>query len=532
METEYPDNPESWKRLALRSGISTDIVLDDLKSLTRRPNAKRHTRQDGAPRNKVTALSGSTARTDDALILRSILKRGGNNDKALDYLIDSKYADRRSWDNALERLGLQSVGGVLKPIALTAESEGERTQRTTGTPAPSRRATVAQEAFGTPVQQKPKPGTPQIPPAPRKEASEERARYVEGTETLHFFLDALCPSSQTAGFHKTAKLEVYGGFKTALKQYQTFQPWQMIGEAKRVKSSASILSNRPAGSDSPRPSLEPVLGLRTLRLATQREWPGSPTPGARSRGMGIQGLFLSKNSSTAKQPIVDTGNEDEAEDEDEGEDRDEPGISNLFASGEMTVVSFACNFTTELFSIRSLLPSNQTLALIPVASNFRFGAKSPYAVNARVDGVVFKAGFEYSHTMSPSDMASSHLLMAEFKAHKDSLVTNQMIFEFAAIISTIYGAGGEDSCFEGRYQLAIYQSGITLGIILAKYSQSWVQYIQNGNRAVVPADDLKEDEMLVLRVLHNFDLGDKDGGYKYSALLSAIGGKETAGLAV
>ncbi|KFY03374.1 hypothetical protein V490_00193 [Pseudogymnoascus sp. VKM F-3557] len=60
----------------------------------------------------------------------------GNNDKALDYLIDSKYADRRSWDNALERLGLQSVGGVLKPIALTAESEGERTQRTIGTPGP------------------------------------------------------------------------------------------------------------------------------------------------------------------------------------------------------------------------------------------------------------------------------------------------------------------------------------------------------------------------------------------------------------
>lgn len=322
METEYPDDPESWKRLALCSGISTDIVLNDLKSLTKRPTAERHTRQDGTPRNKVTALSGSTARTDDALLLRSIFKRGDNTDKALDYLFDSKYADRRSWDNALESLGLQSVRGVLKPIALTAESEGERTQRTIGTPGLRRRATAAQETFGTPVQQKTEPGTPQIPPAPRKVASEERTRYVEGTETLHFFLDALGPSSKTIGFHKTAKSEIYGGFKTALKQYQTFQPWQMIGEAKSVKSSASILSNRPAGSDSPRPSLEPVLGLRKLRLATQSKWPESPTPGARSREMGLQGLFLSKNSSTAKQPIVDAGNEDD--DEDEGEDRDEP----------------------------------------------------------------------------------------------------------------------------------------------------------------------------------------------------------------
>lgn len=83
-----------------------------------------------------------------------------------------------------------------------------------------------------------------------------------------------------------------------------------------------------------------------------------------------------------------------------------------------------------------------------------------------------------------------------------------------------------------RYQLAIYQCGITLGIILAQYTQSWVQYIQDGNKAVIPAEDLKEDEMLVLRVLHSFDLGDTDGGYKYSALLRAIGEKETAGLVV
>lgn len=83
-----------------------------------------------------------------------------------------------------------------------------------------------------------------------------------------------------------------------------------------------------------------------------------------------------------------------------------------------------------------------------------------------------------------------------------------------------------------RYQLAIYQCGIRLGIILAKYTQSWVQYIQDGKNTVIPTEDLKEEEMLVLHVLHDFELGDTDGGYKYSTLIRAIEEKETARLVV
>ncbi|OBT87372.1 hypothetical protein VE02_04173 [Pseudogymnoascus sp. 03VT05] len=40
---------------------------------------------------------------------------------------------------------------------------------------------------------------------------------------------------------------------------------------------------------------------------------------------------------------------------------------------------------------------------------------------------------------SKPNLAGSHLLTAEFKAHRDLPVTSQMIFEFAAMISTIYG---------------------------------------------------------------------------------------------
>ncbi|KFY89255.1 hypothetical protein V500_05840 [Pseudogymnoascus sp. VKM F-4518 (FW-2643)] len=547
MNVAYPDDPASWKRMALRSGISTDLVLNDLKSLKKRPNAERHTRKDGTPRNKVISLSGSTARTDDGLILRAILKRG-DHDSALDYLFDSKYADEKSWDKALECLGLQSVGKDLEPIAVTAESEGETPQRDIGTPAGSRRPAMAQETFRTPVQQKTEPGTPQIPQAPKKGASRERPRYVEGTEAFHRFMDALCPKTESHEFYKTAKLDVYGGFKFCLKSYETFKLWQMIGEAKNVLPSASILSNRPAGSDSPRATLQPLRRLVVkLRQARLRGWPESPTPRARSQRKGVEGILFPNNSSTAKQPIMDAGNEDKDEDEDEDEDEggdededededeggDEPRIPNLLAGGEMTIANFSCNFTIELFAMRSSLPAVQTLAMIPFTSEFCFGAKTSYAVNARIDGLVRKAGFEHSSTMSKSELARSHLLVAEFKAHKDLPIINQIIFEFSAIISTIYGEGGEDSSFEGRrYQLAIYQCGITLGIVLAAYTQSWVQYIQDGTRAVIPAEGLQDDEMLILRVLHNFNLGDTDGGYIYSALLRAVEVKETARLVV
>lgn len=67
-----------------------------------------------------------------------------------------------------------------------------------------------------------------------------------------------------------------------------------------------------------------------------------------------------------------------------------------------------------------------------------------------------------------------------------------------------------------RHELAIYQPGTELGIILAEYTESWVKYTQDGRNPVIPTNDLKDKEMLVLHVLVDFELGDTAKMYLYS----------------
>ncbi|KFZ13229.1 hypothetical protein V502_06726 [Pseudogymnoascus sp. VKM F-4520 (FW-2644)] len=109
---------------------------------------------------------------------------------------------------------------------------------------------MAQEPLGTPVQQKTEPGTPQIPPAPKKKPFEERLRFAEGTEVFHYFMGALYSSRETIGFHKTAKLDFYGGSKCASNRTRPFNPGKCS-----AKPGAYYLVHQSCPIDRPDPIL-------------------------------------------------------------------------------------------------------------------------------------------------------------------------------------------------------------------------------------------------------------------------------------
>ena len=77
-----------------------------------------------------------------------------------------------------------------------------------------------------------------------------------------------------------------------------------------------------------------------------------------------------------------------------------------------------------------------------------------------------------------------------------------------------------------RYELATYQCGTDLGIILAEYGRTWLRYTEDGKNNVI--GDLIEEDLLVLRPIMQGNLHVKADVYFYSALVAAVLKKDAA----
>jgi hypothetical protein len=88
--------------------ILPHAALKDLKNPTKRQKSERHMKANGDRRRTPIPLSGSTAKLDDFMYLRAIVKNDISNSDALELLIRSGYTDEEAWEKALRRLGLRT----------------------------------------------------------------------------------------------------------------------------------------------------------------------------------------------------------------------------------------------------------------------------------------------------------------------------------------------------------------------------------------------------------------------------------------